>query len=1822
MVAATRLDRLISLLETGSTAAVKQTAAQQLGQIAALRVRGTAGSGTDQHATAAPSTAPSAAKKESSPAPASSEAENASDKSASYVGIDGDWHEALYLLAKVLPHLRSKSWDTRVAAATAVEVILRGAGVWDPTPLLAEQDADGDVKMAKKEEQGVTTPQPAPAGELRFETFSLSHLLATGNKLLASAGKEYTLPTGSVAERLAAAKRSMKDLGLDFGGGSGGSDDGFGLDVEAELRQGEEVTAAQQAKEEQQQQRQMASSSRNVSSSSSSGLPPPKFSAGSQQQQQMSNSSSNSSTPISTSPVVPKLSLPGAASPEDEEDDSNIDLSKLSARERNQLKRKRKMGAAGGASPATGGDKTRVVDASPQGLAPPANGGLRIKSPSGQGGEAGASPLSPSPAGASPFAPSTGGAATSSASAKEASDLVPASRAEWPFALVAQVLSADLFSPQWEVRHGAALGLRELIRVQGRACGMRIPPELLESRESAVKAEEAGGGDVKPNAGATSSMLSSAQKQAARTLNDQLHGFWAEDMAIRFLSVLSLDRLGDFIFDHVVAPVRETTSQALAALLRVMPAHCVRSTHSVLREMVLQEHLLQDAQGKWARGTTAMTMSSSSAYRRRRAASASAGSTKATRGRCGTPACSGSSMSSACGRKRVAPNPLTTRALSCERRSRLRHSRECPVQYESVAHCSVTTADEGTHRLRDEDDDIRGVAASMLIPVASDVVAQLPDLLPHLLRQLWDCLAHSRDDLSSSLSSVMDLLSVLARIDAVLTIMQTRSTEQRTFKDLVPLLYPYFRHTITSVRASTVKAVQTFLNVPGAAASWVDDRLFRLLFQNMVVEEKPEIRASSASAWASLVTTFAGNTTWLSTTIRTHIDSFFAILMTPLGQRFDASLFFRPALGVANGHDLDKKILAQDLALVGVDTVMRGRLGAAQALGEVLALWSPDNVKGDFEPHLALHLASQSTLQRCLAAAVLQEASEASARHGRDFIKVCQTAQTLNAQMIRVLEAPPPSTYSEMTVLLLRTHTECQALCNMFVRDGKLSRDVVPTLPAEVDPTGQDPNAFSIEAAKTLAGQTYPTLIAKISKRTQKTALPLLEQKYRVVVASIGFYDSAKTRQDTQMLASLASAVIALGALPDKLNPIIRSVMNSIKFEENLDLQERSARAVAHLIEVCCRPEAKSNPSGKIVKNLCAFVCQDTTITPVFDSAKATLEGIPSIKDLAMGSTKEEQAEVVAGDSEGRLIRRGAQVALNAVAKHFGAALFIKVPALWDGVAAGLLNVTAKGKVIDLDNACAEGAGQSLLDCMHVLQAILPSISEDIHSDVLALLPKLTVALQSKYAIVRSSAAQTIGALAVQSTSATMLHIINEVFPLLNDATSVRNRQGATEAVAITVRKLGLDVLPYLIFMIVPLLGRMADADNDVRLLATSSFGALVKIVPLEAGLPDPVGFPSQLLERRQEQRTFLEQLLGNNKVQPYTIPVPLNVELRKYQHDGVSWMAFLAKYQLHGVLCDDMGLGKTLQTIAIVASKHYERSKQHEETGSIDTKHLPSIVVCPPTLTGHWVHEIRKYATNLRPLLYGGLPAERNELLREIPKHDVVVMSYDVVRNDSQALSDIAFNYCVLDEGHIIKNAKTKTTKAVKAIKANHRLLLSGTPIQNSVLELWSLFDFLMPGFLGTEKAFHERFSKPILATRDGKASAKEREAAALALEALHKQVLPFVLRRLKDDVLDDLPPKIIQDIECELGDIQRELYDDYQRTQKLTTGGESESAGGDEKQHVFQTLQYLRKLVNHPMLVMDPKNPKHLALKQKADKAPGGLQSITHAPKLQALR
>ena len=433
-------------------------------------------------------------------------------------------------------------------------------------------------------------------------------------------------------------------------------------------------------------------------------------------------------------------------------------------------------------------------------------------------------------------------------------------------------------------------------------------------------------------------------------------------------------------------------------------------------------------------------------------------------------------------------------------------------------------------------------------------------------------------------------------------------------------------------------------------------------------------------------------------------------------------------------------------------------------------------------------------------------------------------------------------------------------------------------------------------------------------------------------------------------------------------------------------------------------------------------------------------------------------------------------------------------------------------------------------------------------------------------------------------------------------------------------------VIPVIPILLQRVLELVNDQDAMVRKHATLAFSQLMKLAPLGSDTADVShALSPELAKRVAESRAFLKHLQGPPTELPdFVPPCAIGITLRPYQQAGLNWLAFLRRYNLHGALCDDMGLGKTLQTLCIVASDHFERKGQAG---------LRSLIVCPSSLAGHWEAEIKQYCPSLStPLLYMGTAAERrNQHLPKLEAAEIVITSYDVLRTDGEHFAALGWNYCVLDEGHLIKNPKTKLSMSVRQLKAQHRLLLSGTPLQNNLLELWSLFDFLMPGYLGTDREFAEKYSKPIAilqqqqqpqgqpsssagtsgaANGASKWTQKDFDEAEHRLQLLHKQVLPFILRRMKEDVLQDLPPKIIQDCTCSMSSVQQLIYDDLLQSTSLRSeissylqsrfpgGGVQKEAeegrkAGKPPMHVFQALQYLRKLCVHPSLVLSEGHP-----------------------------
>ncbi|KAI1811320.1 hypothetical protein GGS20DRAFT_114658 [Poronia punctata] len=1646
---ASRLDRLVTILETGSTRLIKDTAVNQL----------------------------------------------------------ADWQkqhpdELFNLLSRVVSYLRHKDWDTRSTAAKAIGKIIENAPLYDPNEDEGPEagpkpEIKRDYDLIKKEEEDAI--QPFPGEEYyRPELLDVSAVLKNGRELLRTGPSvDYAFANLDPQARLTYMKKTLNGrlglLGRPF------EDDEIPLPIEK------------------------------------------------------SGSPSTLLEPTSQGDLARQETFAGTGPGQSAEEAG------LSARQKNALKRKRKKELQKAAQGKVGfGDLSirRSFTAGSEGFDDTPLG----ESDSKKTGKNDYFSLE-RPADideSSKVVSEFKGPSVAIKSEIEADEELQGS--EWPYERLCEFLKLDIFDPQWETRHGAALGLREILRVHG-----------------------AGAGRLRGK---------------SRRENDALNRRWLDDMACRLCCVLMLDRFTDYASDTSVAPIRETVGQSLGSCLKHLAPESVYNIYQILLRMVMQQDVGIDRH-VWA-------------------------------------VCHGGMVG--------------LRYVVAVRKDLL-------LQHSHMIDGVVQAVMKG---LGDNDDDVRSVSAATLIPMAREFVQMRPGSLNELISIVWESLSSLGDDLSASTGKIMDLLATLCGFPEVLSAMKSLAEhdEESSFTLLVPRLYPFLRHTITSVRLAVLKALMTFVDLGVESQGWLDGKILRLVFQNILVERDAETLKMSLRLWAALVRCFARNPEQLASEFAPHIDALMQLTLHPVGVPrqpipMNGSLFQKPSGGTysvpgiipipprkpsdaeagerapkrrrkstkveeavttTHSHDLDGHMMQGDVDLVGLDTLIRSRVSAASAMGLIMSLVPPHHLES-YDAILIPGLSSSYSSTQLTACIVIDEYAENGALSNTDTSKYA-------GELLRIIDGDRPAQYRDLVSYVQRVRSQCQQLVNLFRDHGKVSQQKLPSLAVVVQGEAEaGPTAFSLANADKCVTDDYERLKKAMAPAQRLIALQQLNEARQDAVSAIEEAKSIKEARDTRIKAAAACALIAMKVLPKKPSPLIKAIMDSIKLEENQQLQSRSAATIARLVRLFTA-NGRRGPADKVVSNLVKFSCVEVAETPEFPVHATKTNVILSMSKEEDRVDHGADAAKFAREAKGaRITRRGAKEALEILSLTFKDELFTTVPSL-RAFMEGPLSRAFSGALPPEARDPESVFGQEIVDAMSVIRTMAPTLDPALHPFVMQQVPVIIKALHSELSVFRYMAAKCLATICSVITVEGMTALVQKVLPSINNPLDISHRQGAIEVIYHLIAVMGDGILPYVIFLIVPVLGRMSDSDNDIRLIATTSFATLVKLVPLEAGIPDPPGLSEELLKGRDRERTFIAQLLDPKKVEPYKIPVAINAELRSYQQEGVNWLNFLNKYNLHGILCDDMGLGKTLQTICIVASDHYYRAEEFKKTGGPEVRKLPSLIVCPPTLSGHWQQEIKTFAPFLSVTSFVGPPAERRARAASFPLTDIVVTSYEVCRNDTDLLDKQNWNYVVLDEGHLIKNPKAKISLAVKRLASNHRLILTGTPIQNNVLELWSLFDFLMPGFLGAEKVFLDRFAKPIAASRFSKASSKEQEAGALAIEALHKQVLPFLLRRLKEEVLDDLPPKILQNYYCDLSDLQRKLFDDFTKRQgkKLT-----EEAGRDDKeakQHIFQALQYMRKLCNSPALVMSPSNKLYEETQRVLAKSGTSIEDPVHAPKLTALK
>ncbi len=341
------------------------------------------------------------------------------------------------------------------------------------------------------------------------------------------------------------------------------------------------------------------------------------------------------------------------------------------------------------------------------------------------------------------------------------------------------------------------------------------------------------------------------------------------------------------------------------------------------------------------------------------------------------------------------------------------------------------------------------------------------------------------------------------------------------------------------------------------------------------------------------------------------------------------------------------------------------------------------------------------------------------------------------------------------------------------------------------------------------------------------------------------------------------------------------------------------------------------------------------------------------------------------------------------------------------------------------------------------------------------------------------------------------------------------------------------------------LLGRMGTVEGDSVRFGRSQVGVLDALL---ASRPD-VTFDEQFARARDELNKF-------HGVAAADAPKGFVGELRGYQKEGLGWLKFLRQFGFGGCLADDMGLGKTVQVLALLAGK----------------RKGPALVVVPKSLVFNWKQETGRFAPNLRVLDHTGI--NRDKTAPAFADHDIVLTTYGTLRNDAAVFAEFRFDTCILDESQAAKNATTETAKAVRLVNADNRLALSGTPVENHLGELWTLFNFLNPGMLGR-------------AALTG-AHAPVRNPDAETREMLAKALRPFILRRTKDQVAKDLPAKTEQTVYCDLEGEQQKLYDELRDHYRQALMAHVDKVGlKRSKIQVLEALLRLRQAACHPGLI-----------------------------------
>lgn len=1359
----------------------------------------------------------------------------------------------------------------------------------------------------------------------------------------------------------------------------------------------------------------------------------------------------------------------------------------------------------------------------------------------------------------------------------------------WPLTDITRDYVDDLFDSSWEVRHGAGIALREIVRLQGRSAGRWL--------------------------------------ELSKDINDKLNQLWLIDMAFKTICVLALDKFGDFLFDQVVAPVRENAAQVLGCCVSLMDNEAALATLQIMVKML-------DSPNWETRHGGILGLKYSLI---------------------------------------VLPKDLISKALKS-------------LSFNSIFKC-----------LADPNDDVAAEAASCLVPVKDLMIEIVPNQCPKLIKFLWDHLA-VLDELTTSTSNIVLLLASLI----------TSSSAELNPNELIksiPKLWPLLSHPSTTVRVSAYKAVITLIKPQKTSClSWMPESLLsdalRLVFQGAILENVDELRQHIEELWMQLIridntgndrAVAQAERLQLLRIVSMYLNYWPCLIMQPHNLPIDRSSPQWLNLSPDSVSDTKVYIAGCTFNAETFDSqkaqITRCRLLGSRLVGALYANLVVDAHESQqssetlkyLSDMFAHYLKTKSANQRMFSGWILESWA-------------CFQSQLGDDRTPKFNKFLPDNLTNQLRASLQETSLLYDELSAIFTRLQQEARDFVAALVAASISTNFSSDRrtiYNLNQIQAMCELNIETELTRLtSKRTDAAVAAtndynrggathsMLCAKKTNLAKTLASSRTSLKSLSISALSSLACAQVAWRLVKDKLKLSTEPLLDSIESDEEPLLQDRSSSYLVSFLDMlCANHEQYEDVINGILRRLMTTLYEKSAllITELDDTILSDESNQPNYKIIQLNNLQKKaehgrrlaRRQSLIGSTSGlkrahsvtfaevekdlsideqnrarelnELKVRGVSLALGKITNHFGLDLPQKLPLLW-----ACLTTSIRRGIKAYEQQPSVTADPNLVINLNLLQVVVECLDDGLRGHLFELFSDLIRLLPSPDAMIRHQSAQCIGSISRIMFDQLSQLVSEQIVPMMDRDENLPARCGAVEAVALIIENLDQQNLISRINMfIVHVLRRMSDQNEQVRLMATHCFGKLLSLIPLNMERTSSNGErQSELPDKRLDRDvSFIEQLLDPKKLDDYRIPFEMEAELRSYQQDGVNWLAFLNRFNLHGILCDEMGLGKTLMTICIVASDHFMRESDP------DLKRLSSLIVCPSTLTEHWLYEIIKFVplrtrSILNPVAYSGSQATRAALRDSIKsalsdgkdQSNIIVTSFDVLRNDIDFFRSVQWNYCVLDEGHIIKNGKTKLSRAIRMVTARHRLILSGTPIQNNVTELWSLFDFLMPGFLGSERLFNSRYTKPILQSREPKCSPRELEAGALAMESLHRQVLPFILRRLKEDVLDDLPPKIIQDYYCELSAVQMKLYEDFTRSnlcKEVTrrsvcqlNSNQDPEAKSKSRSHVFQALQYLKNVCNHPKLVLSEKHSQYHEIKRHLAKEKSSLDEISHSSKLRALK